>query len=566
MKQNQKEKILLAMLPFWDPQIPPLGISCLKGFLQNRGYTVKAVDANTEEDFRQFYHRYFGILKKHLPQSQQGNLSNFGNIILENNLMAHINYTEKTQYIELIRIIIADYFLFTFEDGQVRELISLLDEFFLELEQYVLKLLEQEQPTILGLSVFSGTLPASMRAAELARAKFPHIKTVFGGGAFSDQLAAGTPDLDYFIRKTGDYIDHVIIGEGETLFLKLIRDQLPQSQKVFTFADQTIDTADIQGENVPDFSDFALDFYPHLGGYGSRGCPYQCKFCSETVNWGKYRKKQTKQVVEELGRASRKHNYQLFLLSDSLLNPVLSELSTEMANAPERIYFDGFLRADKPVCDTENTLLWRRGGYYRARLGLESGSDRILEKMGKKIDSRQIKKVLYSLAYAGIKTTTYWVIGFPGETEEDFLHTLHLLSEMKDNIYEAECNAFLLLSSARVLSEDEENRRKKVPIFPQWARPLLLNQTCRLDGIEPPRTETMKRVQRFVRHCKEIGIPNPYSLEDVNNADERWKRLHKNAVPPLMAFRDGKSRIDDVHMVKTLSTATSSITDDDDWL
>jgi hypothetical protein len=54
--------------------------------------------------------------------------------------------------------------------------------------------------------------------------------------------------------------------------------------------------------------------------------------------------------------------------------------------------------------------------------------------------------------------------------------------------------------------------------------------------IEPSQEENNRRLNRFVRHCNHLGIPNPYSLADIYNADERWQRLHPNAVPPLVEF------------------------------
>ena len=52
-------KILLGLLPFWTPLIPPLGISCLKSYLQKRGYQIKTIDVNIEEPFADIYHNYF---------------------------------------------------------------------------------------------------------------------------------------------------------------------------------------------------------------------------------------------------------------------------------------------------------------------------------------------------------------------------------------------------------------------------------------------------------------------------------------------------------------------------
>ena len=41
MKEPMKEKLLLLLLPFWDPEIPPLGITCLKSHLEPQGYRVR---------------------------------------------------------------------------------------------------------------------------------------------------------------------------------------------------------------------------------------------------------------------------------------------------------------------------------------------------------------------------------------------------------------------------------------------------------------------------------------------------------------------------------------------
>ena len=72
------------------------------------------------------------------------------------------------------------------------------------------------------------------------------------------------------------------------------------------------------------------------------------------------------------------HLSQLFLLTDSLLNPVMDDLSRELIAGDHSIYWDGYLRADASVCDPDRTIRWRQGGFYRARLGLESASPGVL--------------------------------------------------------------------------------------------------------------------------------------------------------------------------------------------
>jgi radical SAM superfamily enzyme YgiQ (UPF0313 family) len=535
-KNPEQEKILLVLLPYWTPLIPPVGISCLKSFLQQHGYHVITADANIIEEFKKIYNEYFAALEEAVPANKKGNFFSIGHDVLQNHMTAYLNYENKREYIELIKTLVFKTFYCRIHDDQALELHKTIDEFYTRLENYILSLLEKENPAILGISVNSCTLPASIFAFELTRRKYPHIKTVMGGGIFCDQLAPRTPNFETLLETSKDYIDNIIVGEGEILFLKLLRGELPPSQRVFTPSDINREALDLSAVEAPDFSDLDLQLYPYLSAYASRGCPFQCSFCSDSLMWGKYRKKKAKQVVEELTRLSRKHDYQLFMLSDLLLNPVMADISNEFINSGTAVYWDGCLRADKDACSIKNTQLWRRGGFYRARLGLESGSQRVLQLMGKKVTPAQIKEAVSCLAFTGIQTTTLWIVGYPGETEEDFIQTLNLIEELKDDIYEAECRPFYYYLTGQANSARWEKENKHIPLYPAEMEKLLLFQTWILDGL-PSREETYQRVNRFVQHCDKLGIPNIYSLHDTYKADERWKKLHKNAVPPLLEFK-----------------------------
>jgi hypothetical protein len=63
------------------------------------------------------------------------------------------------------------------------------------------------------------------------------------------------------------------------------------------------------------------------------------------------------------------------------------------------------------------------------------------------------------------------------------------------------------------------------------ARTWTLNQS-------PTRAETLSRVSRFTAFCRERGIPNPYSLAEIQEADTRWTAGHPGAGPPLAALHN----------------------------
>jgi hypothetical protein len=549
-------KILLVLLPFWTPLTPPMGITCLKSFLQKYGCRVTAVDASAEKELKDYSDEYFNTLKEMIPENKRGNFYSVVHQALRNHMMAHINYNEKNRYLNLVKTLVYKSFYFNLDEPQVRELVRIIDEFYVKLEEYVIDLLEKQEPALLGLSVYSDTLAPSVFVFRLTREKYPHIVTVMGGGVFADHLAPGAPDFEDFLEETKDYIDKIIIGEGEHLFLKLLEGGLPGAQRVFTLKDIHGKTLDLSTAPLVDLSDFDLGKYPYMASYTSRSCPFQCSFCSETVQWGNYRKKSPRQVYNELVQLYQTHGTQLFLLGDSLLNPVISGLAKEFINSEETLYWEGWLRAEAGVCNSDNTLSWRRGGFYHARIGAESGSQRILEKMGKKITPLQIKDAVSSLAYAGIKTSTLWIVGHPGETEEDFQQTLKLIEELKYDIYEAEGTPFWYYLSGQSNWEEWRKNHKQILLYPEQDKDMLMVQSWILDG-EPTREETFNRLQRFIRHIDQLGIPNTYSLLDIYKADERWKNLQKNAVPAFMEFKNKDSHIDECRRVKKLAKIES---------
>ena len=556
------EKILLGVLPFWLPLIPPLGISCLKSFLQRHGLLVKTFDANIEGEFKKIYDEYFHLLKENIPGNKSGNFFNIGHDVLENHLMAHLFYEDEEEYVKLVKILVSKNYLCNISTGKVLELNKTIERFYKKLENHFIGVLQKEQPTVLGLSVSWGNLPASLFVSQIAKENYPDIKTVMGGPIFSQSLNIGTSNMNRFLEKT-PFIDKIIVGEGENLFLKYLNNELPESKRIYTLSDINEELIDISNVDIPDFSDFELHYYTYTAAYTSRSCPFQCSFCAEAVYWGKYRKKSAGHIFEEMVKIYQQHGSQLFLMCDSLLNPVITDIAKRFIKSDLSIYWDGYLRADKEVCSPENAILWRRGGFYRARLGVESGSQHVLELIGKKIGTTQIREAIFSLAAAGIKTTTYWVIGHPGETEADFQQTLDLLEELADNIYEAECNPFRYFPNSQVNS-DHWAKKNRIPLYTEKVEDMLIVQTWVLD-CEPSWEETLIRVNRFVEHCKRLGIPNPYSMNDILEADKRWKKLQKNAVPALVEFKSSETYLRECKNIEIINPSLVKMQHDGNW-
>ncbi len=565
-KKTNKAKILLALPPFWSPLIPPMGIAYLKSYLEPHGYRVKTLDVNVEEEFKEIYNKYFDTLRNIVPEDKQGNLHNIGHDVMQNHMMAHIHYKDEDEYIELVKLLVYNIFYTHITTTQVKEINRIFDTFYSKLEKYWTVLLALEKPNVVGLTAYCGNLPAAIFIFRITKKMDPNIKTILGGGIFSQQLGVGSPNYHFFLEKTSAYIDKIIIGEGQKLFLNYLEGKLPESKRVYTLKDINQAVVNLSRVILPDLSDYDLSKYNYVGAQGSRSCPNQCDFCNSRVFWGQYTKRSSTYVVEEMTTLYRKCGIQLFYMADSLLNPMITELSKELIKRDVPLYYDAYLRVyekdSEPVSDVENTLLWRKGGFYRARMGCESGSQRILDSVGKGITVEQIKTAVSSLAFAGIKTTTYWVVGLPGETEEDFQKTLALVEELKNDIYQAECAAFIYYYNGQNKSDVWASQRKL--LFPQEAADMLITQTWILN--DPPREVVYERLNRFACHIKRLGIPNPFSLHEIIEADERWKKVQKNATPSLLEFKRPGDLIMERHGVKNFLFAQGmQINDDGDF-
>ncbi|OFX87030.1 MAG: hypothetical protein A2X00_10615 [Bacteroidetes bacterium GWE2_32_14] len=524
-------KVVLLHLPFWTPLIPPLGISSIKSYLTRNGFDVKIYDANSNEEYKAIYSRYFSYIKKNVPEEDWGNFYSIGTDILRNHLMAHLFKKCDEDFMSLLKLLFKQIYNYNASDLFIKHLDNIIYSFYEWEEKYLYEILNDDEPSVIGISVKKDTLAASLFAFKKIKQINEKITTIMGGTIFSEQLPINSPDFNYFLERTKSYIDRYIIGHGEEVFLKLLKNEVSSDKQLIIQSEfkslKTFSELNIS----PDFSDFNIDIYPYMGVSGSTGCYFNCTFCNVVTYFGKYCQKEVKVIVDELERLNQQYSSQLFFMCDNMVNTYITELSEEIYRRNLSVYWSAYMRVEKKAANIDEIVKWRCGGMYSARIGIDSASQRILDMMDKRISVEDSKIMLKNLASVGIKPTAYWLIGHPGETEEDFQMTLDYLTEMKDYIWEAECEYFNYYYAGQSNSKDWANQR--ILLYPEKYKEMIFIDKWIVGG-EPSFEVIFSRVRRFVNHCKIIGLPNPYSLKEINMADERWKNLHSNAVPGVL--------------------------------
>ena len=158
----------------------------------------------------------------------------------------------------------------------------------------------------------------------------------------------------------------------------------------------------------------------------SRGCPYHCFFCLATpLNGRIVRKRSPENIIGEIKECIEKYNIKNFIFWSDIFNldkDWVRDLCQKIIDENLKITFSTNTRADS--ADTETVKLMKKAGCRLVSIGVESGSQYMLDKMGKKITLSQIKNTVKVFKKNGIQIYAYYVIGLPWETRETVFETI----------------------------------------------------------------------------------------------------------------------------------------------
>jgi len=173
----------------------------------------------------------------------------------------------------------------------------------------------------------------------------------------------------------------------------------------------------------------------------SRGCPWQCTFCGAETSWGRgFRGHSVEYVVDALESALARLPVRMIQVKDDTFTANKKRalaICHEIQRRGLRFLWSCDTRVD--VLDQELLLQMRRAGCERLSLGVESGSDVILNNIDKKITADEIIEASNMAKAVGIQVRFYMMLGNRGETVETFHETLRFLDRAKPHQYVFSC-------------------------------------------------------------------------------------------------------------------------------
>jgi len=305
--------------------------------------------------------------------------------------------------------------------------------------QEVESVIQDYNPDIIGISTMTSSYPSALVVAKKAR-KISNAILLMGGVHAS--LLPGE------VIRTG-LVDYVIRGEGEATLLEFIRHM--ESGTGFSDVngltylknDKVVHTPDRQF--VPDLNCIpcpdmgALLFkerYPEscfANVLGGRGCPHHCHFCANHDIWKKYRMRSADAIFQEILSIYCNVGKTLYFLDDNFMamGKTYLEICERMRTQTPEIMWRCQSRVDS--LSEEKLQIAKESGCWDIKLGIESGSNRILKYMNKRLTVESAIKGCERILAKGIQVSANFMFGLPEETWEDMQATRELIVKLPAN-------------------------------------------------------------------------------------------------------------------------------------
>jgi hypothetical protein len=287
-------------------------------------------------------------------------------------------------------------------------------------EEELLPQVETLRPRLIALSVnYRHQVLPAFELAGLLRRRLPAVQVVGGGGIFTSwRQMLRRLDLRF------SCFTRIVFGPGEEPLATLAAGDTP-------VGDYFLEGAGVIGF-LPDYSFAHLADYlspvPVLPVSASRGCYWhRCLFCPEAAAPTHPNAiLPAASFPELLGEMAGRHGVRHFHFTDNAL-PVAVLRRLAAGGGPPGLSWHGFVRFEKALLDPDLVTGLAASGCTMLQLGLESGSQRVLDRLQKGTQLAEVAAILANLKAAGIASYVYVMLGTPGENEEDAELTLRFL-------------------------------------------------------------------------------------------------------------------------------------------
>ncbi len=299
--------------------------------------------------------------------------------------------------------------------------------------------LRDYKPDYVLINAATPTLESDLQALKTAKDILPDVVTIAKGAAFL------TLAKDVLINH--DFMDIVILGEAEGTLKDILEGKDRKDILGIYYRDkdgvkytgarpfiENLDELPFPARHLVDNNIYRRPDNNKVQAVikVSRGCPHHCFFCLATpVSGAKVRRRSAENIIAEIRECVEKYNIRNFVFWSDIFNidkEWTIDLCRKIIESGLKITWSANTRAD--TADFEMAQMMYKSGCRLVSIGVESGSQYMLEKMGKHITLDDVRRTVKVFKKAKIRIYNYFVIGLPWETEDTVEETIRFAIEL----------------------------------------------------------------------------------------------------------------------------------------
>lgn len=412
----------------------------------------------------------------------------------------------------------------------------------LKLEQVVERIEKQAQ--MVGVScMFSQDWPLNRVLIQKIRKRFPSAVIVAGGEHIS-----AVPE---FVMQDCPEIDYCVAGEGEMPLLSLVqmiaentshgKESIPglyyrESGRVLKSSAKSARIQELDSLPWPAWDLVPMENYLASGAsfginkgrnmpiIATRGCPYACTFCSNPQMWQpKWMARDPKLVVDEMefyAKEYRANNFDFYDLTAIVRKDWIMEFCAEIEKRNLKITYQLPSGTRSEAIDEEVCAALQRTGCCHITYAPESGSQRTLKMVNKKIKLENLFASMRSAVKQKVFIKMNIVLGFPHETYSDILHTFWFLARCAwIGVHDAFVYTFSPYPGSQLFAELRAKGR-----IPRLDDDYFFSLATYIQ-LDKSISYTDHISSRKLNHCRVAGLLFFYSLSFLFHPMRVWKIL-----------------------------------------
>lgn len=525
---SDQAKVALVNMPFSYAKYPSIQLGTLSALLKANGIPVDCHHLNV---------RFAHLIGVELHESICEKRGLFGEWLFSDLLFR--DHPKRLEYPNVFKPVFEQ---ISQESGKLigyfEEIAARIAPQFLT---WALRSIDWGQYKLVGFTSTFDQNVASLTMAKLIKDLYPDVTIVFGGANYEGEMG-----LEYF--RAFPFIDYVVIGEGEQTFLPFVHHVL--NDKTDPIPDGVAYRQGDQIRLTPNpslFSDFAKTGPPDYDDYyhlleelgqtaqgldrvllyeGSRGCwwgeKHHCTFCGLNAQSMKFRAKAPEQVLQELADLSQRYDAIRFRLVDNIID--MGYIDTLFGKlAADHCDLDVFIETKSNLHKHQIKTL-AAGGVKCMQPGLESLSVNQLKAMDKGATPMQNIICLKWSQYYHVMVSWNILLGFPGETNEDYQRQLDLIPSL------------LYLQPPEATGKFWLQRFSPYFTKPHEYGIRITGPGTAYEYVYDARQVDLKKIAYDFEYELDNWLVDSHLYQELVAGIEDWQRLHKSGDKPFLYY------------------------------